>query len=497
MSTISSRQPYGDTHLNSPGAGLRTMNAMLLTCIHRDLLSTLLPELHSDRAKNTATMIGSILRHLISQEEHLPGGHGKYLDKARELASKVAERIPTPDHTVTPLHGAEGSDFAALIDHAITALFEQHRTRGSMDVMSLSTMIKAELDYIDFDASEAANPNGEAASEQRAPVSVTPERLTAYFKGRFPEKGLQVTSVKPTLGGVSKDVFIVDCDERGQCEQIVIRGDRPNGPIDTPIVAEYALLKALYRQGILVPEPLWVEEEREILGFPFLAMRWVPGRPLTASYAMPAHDENRNVCLWLAEFLARLHKLDVTELPVPLGDGSMSTADNVRCYIAGWEKLWKCRRTETSIILTTAFKWLLNNVPQDEQRPVLVHGDAGFHNVMVNDGRVTAMLDWECAHVGHPAEDLAFCRLWVESVMDWGDFLRHYRDNGGVAKDPSNFFTIVYLVRNAVINAAMGAEFISGTQRDLKASYAGIYLYRFLLGKIAMELSSVDLFQKS
>jgi aminoglycoside phosphotransferase len=47
-------------------------------------------------------------------------------------------------------------------------------------------------------------------------------------------------------------------------------------------------------------------------------------------------------------------------------------------------------------------------------RSVLVHGDFGPNNVLLDDTaqEVTAILDWEWAHAGHPVEDLAWCE-WV------------------------------------------------------------------------------------
>ena len=44
---------------------------------------------------------------------------------------------------------------------------------------------------------------------------------------------------------------------------------------------------------------------------------------------------------------------------------------------------------------------------------VIVHGDFGPNNVLLDaDLTVTAVLDWEFAHVGHPLEDLAWCE-WI------------------------------------------------------------------------------------
>lgn len=49
------------------------------------------------------------------------------------------------------------------------------------------------------------------------------------------------------------------------------------------------------------------------------------------------------------------------------------------------------------------------------QGTVLVHGDFGPQNMLFDPvaGRVTAVLDWESAHVGEPVEDLA----WAEWIV--------------------------------------------------------------------------------
>jgi hypothetical protein len=45
---------------------------------------------------------------------------------------------------------------------------------------------------------------------------------------------------------------------------------------------------------------------------------------------------------------------------------------------------------------------------------VLVHGDYGPQNVLLDPAtlQITAVLDWEWAHPGHPVEDLAWCE-WI------------------------------------------------------------------------------------
>ena len=55
--------------------------------------------------------------------------------------------------------------------------------------------------------------------------------------------------------------------------------------------------------------------------------------------------------------------------------------------------------------------WLRNNVPQGERKVSFVQGDTGPGQFMYADGQVTALIDWELAHIGDPMLDLAVGRM--------------------------------------------------------------------------------------
>ena len=59
-------------------------------------------------------------------------------------------------------------------------------------------------------------------------------------------------------------------------------------------------------------------------------------------------------------------------------------------------------------------EWLRRNPPSRPQRQTIVHADFRTGNLLVDDGRLSAVLDWELAHVGDPMEDLAYLclRTW-------------------------------------------------------------------------------------
>jgi hygromycin-B 4-O-kinase len=47
-------------------------------------------------------------------------------------------------------------------------------------------------------------------------------------------------------------------------------------------------------------------------------------------------------------------------------------------------------------------------------RRELVHGGFGYGNVLLNDGRVTAVLDWQDARYGDHVFDLAYMLDWLD-----------------------------------------------------------------------------------
>src|SRR5207253_1619477 len=63
--------------------------------------------------------------------------------------------------------------------------------------------------------------------------------------------------------------------------------------------------------------------------------------------------------------------------------------------------------------LELARRWLDKNAP-GSSRLVLVHGDFRVGNLMVGPDGLRGVFDWEFAHLGDPAEDLAWpcVRSW-------------------------------------------------------------------------------------
>jgi aminoglycoside phosphotransferase (APT) family kinase protein len=95
-------------------------------------------------------------------------------------------------------------------------------------------------------------------------------------------------------------------------------------------------------------------------------------------------------------------------------------------------------------VLGALLDWLEEHIPVQSPRRSLIHGDAAFSNLLVDGDRITAVLDWEAAHVGDAADELSYLKPSIEPVMPWSDFLDRYVTAGGLEPAPESmkFFEV-------------------------------------------------------
>ena len=112
--------------------------------------------------------------------------------------------------------------------------------------------------------------------------------------------------------------------------------------------------------------------------------------------------------------LAALHRVDVDRfglrelLPAPPAGRSPALLNIEQAE----EDLDRIGEPHPGIELV--LRWLRRHEPPPPARLVLVHGDFRIGNMMVTREGLSGVLDWEFAHLGDPAEDLAW-----GMVRDW------------------------------------------------------------------------------
>ena len=313
-------------------------------------------------------------------------------------------------------------------------------------------------------------------------ADITADSLTAHLQQRFP--GCQVEELSLMAGGFSKTtMFFTLAQASGQREALVIRKDLPVEFV-TPITYEFPLLQQIHKAGFPVAEPLWVESDPQPFGGCFMVSRRVGG---STDISRWASDPNK-VELFarqLAKTMADLHALKLNQLAFPADVAGASAGAMTLAEIERWNhKLLRDRRREAHPIEELALNWLKANIPAAafERRAVLVHGDIGFHNLMIDAGNVTALLDWEFSHPGDPIEDLIYTKPFIEKVMDWETFKSYYREYGGASHTAEEeFFYIVWAKTRSPVNGAQaGTLFAESIPNELKFAVAGFVLARYL-----------------
>ena len=160
-----------------------------------------------------------------------------------------------------------------------------------------------------------------------------------------------------------------------------------------------------------------------------------------------------------------------------------STTEVVQKYIAEWYQMYMNNPHIPSPALVTLYGWLLDNVPANKEKPVLLHGDIGFHNMLLIDGELSCLVDWEYAHLGDPAEDMAYIKNTAGHLLDWEAFIALYTQKSGFTIDTERlrFFQIWGHVRNATSAYMASALFATGEVDELKfAILPFTYITRFI-----------------
>ena len=130
-------------------------------------------------------------------------------------------------------------------------------------------------------------------------------------------------------------------------------------------------------------------------------------------------------------------------------------------------------------IIALGLAWLRANQPP-QVSPCVVHGDLRIGNIMVDQGHLTGVLDWELAHLRDGHEDLAYgcMTVWrfgrldkpALGLTDVADLAHAYHAAGGAAFDPARFrFWLIYrTVWWALGCLDMGKAWRSGADRSLE-----------------------------
>jgi hypothetical protein len=195
----------------------------------------------------------------------------------------------------------------------------------------------------------------------------------------------------------------------------------------------------------------------------------------------------------VARMLAKLHQMKPAELGFSLGGGPQESLINL---IGRYEKKWRDNATKPSPLIDYAYSWARRECARDPGTVSVVHGDAGPYNMLVADDRLTALLDWEFAHVGDPAEDLGIARVYAEDVMSWDEFLEIYAEAGGrpVPERRVRLAMVLQFLKGTTLVATSGRNFEEGWTREFikgANSFTGLRLIELKIAGLLQRFEGV------
>jgi aminoglycoside phosphotransferase (APT) family kinase protein len=177
----------------------------------------------------------------------------------------------------------------------------------------------------------------------------------------------------------------------------------------------------------------------------------------------------------MGDALARIQRVDasdVTDLPVL--NAAAQVARNKDIYL-GFDEHYP--------VFEAAIHWMEDNIPY-AQPLVLVHGDFRNGNFIVGPEGIRAVIDWEMAHLGDPAEDFGWAciNVWrfgtdlpVGGLGTRDDLFAAFEAAGGGPVDPkrAHFWEVFGCLKWGMLCRLMVRRFELGTDSGVEMAYIG------------------------
>jgi aminoglycoside phosphotransferase (APT) family kinase protein len=296
----------------------------------------------------------------------------------------------------------------------------------------------------------------------------------------------------PIPGGASRETWLVQAVGGGQTTESgdqATRGSRwvlrrdPEGSVSlVPIADEFALIARAAEAGVPVPQPVFSEPAGGRLETAAMLVSFVDGTSVAPRILRKPEYERARAALpeQLAHALAHIHTIDPGSLggvlPEPGANPAFTQLDE-------WERQLD-EIGEPLPAVELGLRWLRANAPEPAQTR-LVHGDFRLGNFIVDEDGLAAVIDWELAHLGDPAEDVGWLciRSWrfgndalpVAGVGGLEEFLTAYESAGAEPIDRGRirYWEVFGNLKWAVICARQAFDHLTGVRRSHELASLG------------------------
>jgi aminoglycoside phosphotransferase (APT) family kinase protein len=251
------------------------------------------------------------------------------------------------------------------------------------------------------------------------------DMLSSYLRSELQDQRLAYsTPPTPVEGGYDTAIYRFQLEGASDelAEPLILRvftGSSPNRAAFESLVQG-----AVASVGYPAPKVYFTCTDEAVLGAGFLIMELMPGQPMTdlPEEVMPKV---------LAEAHLHLHGIDADPIREAFESSGFSSSRRSFDTLLRWLE----ERVEERDYdwLQGGLEWIERNRPGDPERLVVCHGDFHPLNLLVEDGRVSGVLDWAGFLLGEPAYDVGTTVLLGEVAapallpeIDWVRLVRRY-----------------------------------------------------------------------
>ncbi len=208
-------------------------------------------------------------------------------------------------------------------------------------------------------------------------------------------------------GGQSNPTFKIDAASGSY----VLRRQPPGKLLKSAhaVDREYRVLAALADTDVPVAKVYHLCEDPEVIGSMFYIMEFCDGNVhwSSALEEIPSNEGRAKMYDQMNRVLVAIHSVDLEK--VGLTDYGRP-GNYFQRQVDRWSSQYKASELTPIPEMDKVMAWLSDNIPEDDGKVSLVHGDYRLDNLMFdkNNQEVIAVLDWELSTLGHPYADLAY-----------------------------------------------------------------------------------------
>jgi aminoglycoside phosphotransferase (APT) family kinase protein len=205
-------------------------------------------------------------------------------------------------------------------------------------------------------------------------------------------------------------------------------------------------------------------------------------------------EDRRKIWTEWIHYLNQIHILDVDDLGLTELESKYGKNDPIDIDIEYYQDFLNWGMDgEDNPLCDDVLNWLKENKPKRNNPLSLCWGDSRPGNILYENFKATALLDWEMASYGDPISDVAWCLAVddasslgltierLEGSMDYKEALDIWSSKTGFSQENYEYYRIFSLLKFSVIMVRVAKKLVFNKIMPLESDfYKNNYISNFL-----------------